>query len=84
MKLYKIWQDENDDYDTYDSAVVCCEDIAEAESMNPDTGKPMTDEDWHDPWPCWASSPINVNVQYLGKADPTVPKGVICSSFNAG
>ena len=40
-KLYKIWQEVNNDYDTYDSAVVCAESVEEARNI--DLG---TDEQW--------------------------------------
>ena len=35
MKLYKISQTINDDYDTYDSAVVCAKDEDEARHIHP-------------------------------------------------
>jgi len=35
MKLFKISQELNDDYDTYDSAVVCADNEAEARKIHP-------------------------------------------------
>ena len=36
MNLYYVWQDENNDYDTYDSFVVCAENEEEAKNTHPD------------------------------------------------
>lgn len=41
MKLYLISQEENSDYDTYDSAVVAAPDKATAAAMYPDSGRAM-------------------------------------------
>ena len=85
MNIYHISQTVNTDYDTYDAAVVCAPDEETARSLNPDTGKPMTDADWrnglHD---AWVSSPSDVRVRYLGPADPSVKPGLVLASFNAG
>lgn len=35
MNLYLIWQDENNDYDTYDSAIVCAKSGDEAVKIHP-------------------------------------------------
>ena len=35
MKLYKISQDENNEYDTFDSAIVCAESEEEAKKIHP-------------------------------------------------
>lgn len=37
MKLFKIWQTENNGYDTYDSAVVAAESEEDAVNINPAT-----------------------------------------------
>lgn len=74
--LYKIWQNVNNDYDTYDSAVVaaCGED--EARNIHPglDTFSNTT---WSDP--------SDVHVELIGEAIEGIePGGVMCASFNAG
>ena len=72
MKLFRISQEVNRGYDTYDSAVVCAESEEEARSMTPDEyGAGWTDA-------------VNVKVEYLGKAGEGLEKGVIVASFNAG
>jgi hypothetical protein len=91
MNLYLISQTENNGYDTYDSAVVCAETEEEARNIDPASdfrSRFLNDlnitmkwvkDDWS-----WASSPDKVDVKYLGVADPSIPKGVVCASFNAG
>lgn len=81
MKLYLISQDENRDYDTYDSAVVAAPTRRVAQSMNPN--KYAVKGDLKDMDNCWTSDPRNVSVRYLGKAASSVRQGVICASFNA-
>ena len=84
MKLFLISQTENTDYDTFDSAVVCAPDEATARGMDPGSGEPIAKQDWVSRWSAWCSSPDAVKVTYLGEAAETIPKGVVCSSFNAG
>lgn len=84
MNLYLISQDENNDYDTFDSAVVAAKSTKEAQNMYPRTGKPMTEDEWKNPYLGWVKSPEQVKVTYLGVAGKKVKRGVICASFNAG
>lgn len=82
MKIYKIYQEDNNEYDTYDSAVVFAEDEFEALNMHPRGG--FIDEmDKKDFWYLrdWSK---DVKVRYLGNAPEGTEQGVICSSFNAG
>ena len=82
MKLFKLSQDENNSWDTYDSCIVAAEDEKQASYIHPC--------EWSsDPWGQhryreWASSPTNVKVEYIGEAAEGVEEGVILSSFNAG
>jgi hypothetical protein len=78
MKLFLIEQDQNDEYDTYDSAVVAAPDEETARWMDPGTGRPV--ENWGHKW---CSGPEYVNVIYLGEAVFGVARGVVCASFNA-
>ena len=71
-KLYKIWQEVNNDYDTYDSAVVCAE--SEEEARNTDVG--LAEYSW--------AKPSDVKVKEIGIANDDVKKGIIVASFNAG
>ena len=91
MKLWKLSQDHIDGYDTYDSAVVAADTHASARMIHPSLFHveriPYTSslvKNWNGKstgdWP----DVERVKVQYLGEADPTIEKGVICASFNAG
>lgn len=81
MKLYLIKQNVNDDYDTYDSAVVAAESKRAARFIHP-----CGNDSWdgkngaHGTW----ANANNVEVQYLGEASIEINRGVICASFNAG
>lgn len=73
LKLWLITQDVNDDYDTYDSAVVVAESAEDARMIVP--GNRLM---------AWTYSD-NVEVIELGTAIPGLEEGeVICASFNAG
>lgn len=72
MKLYKISQDINSGYDTYDSAVVCSKNENDARN----THFPSSDYTW--------TIPENVKVELIGTADKEIKEGIIVSSFNAG
>jgi len=74
MKLYKIWQEINKGYDTYDSAVVCAESEEEARKIPPD------DISYLEMWADFS----DVMVEYIGEAKEGLEKGVIVASFNAG
>jgi hypothetical protein len=86
MKLYLISQDENTQYDTYDSAVVVAESEEDARTIIPSYAgdKVRRIPDKEAKW-TWVNDPLKVRVQYIGEADPAFLKaGTICSSFNAG
>lgn len=78
MKLYKISQSANDNYDTYDSAIVLANSEFEAQRIHPEY-------DWKREH-CWCNTPALVTVKYLGEADPSLgtEPTVILASFNAG
>lgn len=92
MNLYLLSQDENKGWDTYDCAIVAAESEEEARKICP-SGR----YEWRDGW-CydylptrrycprddWANDIANISVKLIGVADPTVTRGVILASFNAG
>ena len=79
MKLWLISQSEQNDYDTYDSAVVAAETEQVARNIHPSGYQ----EDWKTSWGrSWASIPENVKVEYLGEGSGE--ERIICASFNAG
>ena len=80
--LYLISQSANNDYDVFDSAVVCADSEEMARCIHPD-GQTYPDGNWdeHGDW----TKPENVTVELIGFANEKVKSGdVICSSFNAG
>lgn len=79
MNLYLISQEVNNDYDTYDSAVVCAENEDEAR-LTPPSG-----DAWDKTWRLtWVEDPKDVKVKLIGIADQSISKGVVLASYNAG
>jgi hypothetical protein len=84
MYLYLISQSVNNDYDTFDSAVVIAPSKEEARNMHPnwpDSEWPTKKHSWYN---CWADRPEQVTVSLIGTALRNAPQSVVCSSFNAG
>ncbi len=91
MKLYLISQTENNDWDTYDSAVVAAPDEDTARNLNPRAEGESDSNlfvDWNNiresTWFTWATRPEDVKVKYIGEAVECTPLGVVLTSFNAG
>ena len=95
MKLFRIYQDVNRGYDTYDSAIVAAHDEDMARCIHPGgsyrwdgthwsvtnpSGHVSRESEWS---PTWAA-PQRVGVKLIGEASPDTEAGVICASFNAG
>ena len=81
MKLYLLAQDDNNDYDTYDSCIVCAEDEEDAKTITPDGGvysEPVSR------YTSWAKSKDNISCVEIGEANDKQVRGVILASFNAG
>ena len=79
MKLYLISQDKNNEYDTYDSAVVVAESEEAAKLIHPrGDGRDVVKEEYG----VWAA-PEDITVKYIGEAAEGI-HGVVCASFNAG
>lgn len=84
MKLFKIYQNINKGYDTYDSAVVVANSAEEAQKIHPNDSS--GDFSMYD---SWVSRPDLVSVIYLGEVvgepdSDIYPGAIICASFNAG
>lgn len=76
MNIYLIEQDVNNDYDTYDSAVVVADNEKAARNMHP------YDQD-NKIGGMWAM-PKDVKVTKVGIAWNDAKARVVCASFNAG
>lgn len=80
MKLYLIKQSVNQNYDTYDSAVVAALSEDDAKMTHP-SGVDADMKYWGD---SWCKTPDEVSVEYIGEAPQITEREVICASFNAG
>lgn len=78
MRLWLISQNDNTNYDTFDSAIVAAETEDDARMIKP------CSRDWGDRWSSWARSPDKVSVEEIGTAKDGTERGVILASFNAG
>ena len=93
LKLWKLSQDVNDAYDSYDSAVVVARVHSAASMIHPVGDKVYwngTDWLWADDHTefglnDWAK-PVDVKVVLIGEANPGLfdEGDVVCASFNAG
>ena len=100
MKLYKLSQEINNHYDTYDSAIVCAENEEEARKIHPAPyvthyrdgvwygtySRPPFEEYEQDYLSNWVNFDQidKIKVEYIGEASKDLKKGVILASFNAG
>lgn len=84
MNLYLISQEANNDYDTYNAAIVCAPNELAARNTHPNGKTIMDKEDWEDRYSGWCSSIEHVTAQYIGKAAKGAKPGVVLASFNAG
>lgn len=99
MKLFKISQNVNNEYDTYSDAVVCAKDEKEAVRIHPSDSMAV-DKDGDFGYAAgsggranfekagnyqdWASNIKDVKVEYIGEAKKGLKERVICASFHAG
>jgi hypothetical protein len=89
MNIYKISQEENTGYDTYDSAIVIAPTEEAAKKIHPNSDKSYNvyNKNWWKEeyqFDCWATKLENVKVELIGIAKKGMKEGVILSSFNAG
>ena len=79
LKLFKIWQEVNNNRNTYDAAIVVAESEYEAVMINPD----VHNEEWND-YNEWCDID-HVNVLCIGDATGDLKAGdFVVASFNAG
>lgn len=90
LRLYMISQDKNNDYDTYDAAVVAAYSSKEARTFHPNGAEFMKivgDKVYGEKWDkrTWARHPKDVNVRLVGIAARGIKRGdIVCYSYNAG
>lgn len=77
MKIYKITQNVNSGYDTYDSFVVYAENEKKAKLVH-------NLDNTYDYYGSWVKNVEDIEVEYLGEAKEGAEEGEILSSFNAG
>ncbi len=97
-KLYLISQEDNADYDTYDSAVVCAESEEAAKRIHPkhNDGTRWDDEEEEffsiicgerraeRHYGTWTLHIRNISVEEIGVANNNIEEGIVISSFKAG
>lgn len=85
MYLWKISQDVNTDWDTYESAVVAAQTEDEARNIHPDPHGDFTLCEEVHPRPCgsWCARQ-DVKVEMIGRALKGINAGIIVASFKAG
>tara|TARA_R110002124_G_scaffold261033_1_gene426954 strand:+ start:34 stop:276 length:243 start_codon:yes stop_codon:yes gene_type:complete len=80
MKLYLLEQNDNNDYDTYDSCLVCAENESDARTIDPNGNEFKESAKWSD----WALSKDSITCKEIGEANDKQERGVIIASYNAG
>ena len=84
LKLFKVSQDVNNDYDTYSDFIVAAASEEEARNTHPNghpLGNPLTKL-----WETCDWAPLeDIKIEYIGEAAPHITTNtVLCASFNAG
>jgi len=86
MKLYHIWQNKVQGWDTFSDAVVVANSAREARRMYPGSGWNRVQMLPLEYQPSsWANDPRDVKCKLIGEAHKSFTKlGFICKSFHAG
>ena len=88
MNLYRLSQTVNDDYDTYDSVIVCAASPKAAIKIRPCCVRHKEKFARCSCDPCehytWVNNDEDIYVEYLGKAKQGMKGGIVLASFNAG
>jgi len=95
MMIWKIWQETNDDYDTFGEAIVTAPDAESAKRIHPASSS-YSRYTWNEDNNCWVDRDgeevVNydwvkvdeVQVELLGIATGERPSMVLCANFRAG
>lgn len=78
MKLYLLSQTVNQNWDTFDSVLVCAENEDDAKSITP-YGEEFDGKDG-----TWVKDKSSIACEEIGEANSKQVRGIIISSFNAG
>lgn len=81
LKLFRLSQSENINYDTYDSCIVCAENEEGAKSIDPNGGEFKEPKIGKGDW---ALTKEGIKCEEIGIANENQERGVILASFNAG
>lgn len=85
LNIYKLSQEDNNDYDTYSDLIVAAPSEDIARMIHPDESRHRTDEEkWSYKYSTWASSPDKVKVEFIGTTEIIKETGIILGSFHAG
>lgn len=92
MKIYKLTQNVNEGYDTYDAIIVIAKDENQARLMYPKHTNIISEEyDFSqapsDPFKyskSWVTNPSDVEIELLGTAEKNSKCRIVLASFNAG
>jgi len=84
MKIYKISQEVNNNYDTYSEAIVIAKDEEEARKIHPNGEYNYAEHTSTNLYFGTWTKKIYVKVKYIGEAKKGSKKGVVCASFHAG
>jgi hypothetical protein len=87
LYIYLISQDVNNDYDTYDSAVVIAKNEEEAKKIHPSPSSvyPNANNEGYFSEGNWVEHTQQVKVRCIGTANSEFkPNTIVLSSFNAG
>ena len=82
MKIFRLSQEVNRGYDTYDSVIVCADSEEDAKTIHPN-GYEFNKHLYPNSNP-WCNEIESVKVEYIGEAKEGLPRGVVLASFNAG
>ncbi len=81
MNLYLLTQDVNDDWDTYQGAVVAAESEDEARNIHPSGN--LDEKAWNPRRQDWCRRE-QVQVEYIGVAKEGTERGVILTDYKSG
>lgn len=84
MNLYLLQQNINQNYDTYDSMIICAADPEEAINLSFGDGLKYNQyQHTHSDWVRYDCKD-QIQVKLIGIAASQIQKGIVLSSFNAG